>query len=219
MPTFPISFSSAQANREEWAAEFPGARFGYIGDLHSGLLDEFETAVRSEQEEQIQRLLSANPYLIQYAIDHSGHHGIWVFPKQMISPAAAIGLRGMIPDYLVATRSSLGYFWHIVELKRADVQFCNTNGDGYTGTAQRAIAQCNRYLTHMQDYIETVRTNVRIPEVITPVGAVVLIGDARQEAPEQQRCRAEFVRSSPTISIVSYDRIRRGLENDTRRPS
>jgi hypothetical protein len=50
------------------------------------------------------------PYLLQYAVDRSGHHGIWVYPKQMIKPKRADGTSGFIPDYLIATRSSLGYF-------------------------------------------------------------------------------------------------------------
>jgi len=120
----------------------------------------------------------------------------------------------LIPDYLVATRSSLGYYWHIVELKRANIQFSNAAGDGYSRDGQMALAQCNRYLAHMQDYIESVRANVRVNQTIKPVGAIVLIGDAAKETLAQQRCRAEFVHSSPNIKIVSYDRLRRGLRND-----
>jgi hypothetical protein len=216
MPTLAFSDPDTARERQKWANEFPGALFGYLGDLQQGLVGEFEKAIGSRDEENIQKLLTQNPYLIQYAIDRSGHHGIWVFPKQMIRPPAANRGKGMIPDYLVATRSSLGYFWHIIELKRADAQFCNSKGNGYSGEAQKALAQCNRYLAHMQDYIETVRTNVRVNDIVQPMGAVVLIGDAMSETPEQRRCRAEFVRNNPRTSIVSYDRIRRGLANDVR---
>jgi hypothetical protein len=152
--------------------------------------------------------------MIQYAIDHSGHHGIWVFPKRMIKPPAPGMSKGMIPDYLIVTRSSLGYFWHVVELKRADIQFSDAVGGGFSRDGHRAVAQCGRYLARLQDYIESARANVGITASIKPVGAVILIGDARTETPAQQQCRAEFVRVSSNIKIVSYDRIRRGLLND-----
>jgi len=32
----------------------------------------------------------------------------------------------------------------------------------------KAVAQCQAYLTHFQDYIDTVRNNVRIAELIQP---------------------------------------------------
>ena len=108
------------------------------------------------------------PTLIQYAVARSGHQGIWVYPKAMIKPPGADGTPGLIPDYLIATRSSLGYFWHVVELKRFDVQFANSDGSGLSSEGHKAIAQCQAYLTHFQDYIETVRNNVRIPKLIQP---------------------------------------------------
>jgi hypothetical protein len=214
MANLEVTFRRAVAERQKWADEFPGALFGYIGDLAPNLSVKLEEALSSGREETLQSLFTRNPYLIQYAIDRSGHHGIWVFPKQMIKPPARTASKGMIPDYLVVTRSSLGYYWHIVELKRADVQFSNAAGDGYSRDGQKALAQCSRYLGHMQDYIESVRSNVRVDQVIKPVGAVVLIGDATKETWAQQQCRAEFVNSSSNIKIVSYDRLRRGLRND-----
>jgi len=93
--------------RQELLGQFPGAKFGEFGDLSSEILEELQTALDAKSEEAIQRVLTNNPYLIQYALRRSGHHGIWVFPKIMIRPAAATGAKGMIPDYLVASRSWL----------------------------------------------------------------------------------------------------------------
>ena len=130
-----------EKRRAELAAQFPGAKFGWYGNADA--LEALQSALVAGGEEAIQQTLTANPYLIQYAVDRSGHHGIWVFPKQMIKPRSADGSQGLIPDYLIVTRSSLGYFWHIVELKRADLQFANQKGDGFSSEGGRAIAQCN----------------------------------------------------------------------------
>ena len=205
-------------NREEFEAElgahFPTARLGLLWHLTPGVLAEFEGALASGGEEQIQRVLTANPYLIQYALERSGHHGVWVFPKAMIRPPGADGSRGLIPDYLVASRSSLGYYWHVVELKRADRLFSNNAGNGLSPEGNRAIVQCNRYLNHFNDYIDTVRANVCVPEVVQPSGAVILMGRAEAESIAQRQCRADFDRTNPNIVVVSYDRILHGARLD-----
>ncbi len=202
--------------RTELVAQFPGARFGWPADAKTAALDELLRALSDGREEAIQETLTAHPYAIQYAVDYSGHHGIWAFPKQMIKPSAADGTSGLIPDYLIVTRSSLGYFWYIIELKRFDAQFANADGTGYSKEGHKALAQCNAYLAHFRDYIDTVRSNVRIPELIQPEGVILLIGDSEKESEAQRQCREDFVRSNPKINVVSYRRIIRGLESDLR---
>jgi hypothetical protein len=163
-------------------------------------------------EEPIQRFLTANPYVIQYAIPNSGHHGVWVFPKQMIKPSAQNGTVGLIPDYLVVSRSSLGFFWHLVELKRFDRQFANLRGDNFSTDGGRGVVQCQKYLNHFDNYIDAVRTNIQTPDLVLPKGAILLIGDSEGESVPQNDVRANFENSR--ISIVSYRRLIDGLAND-----
>jgi hypothetical protein len=202
--------------RKELAGQFLGANFGRLRDVNSAVLEDLCAGLSDGREEAIQKVLTANPYLIQYAVDQSGHHGIWVYPKPMIKPPGADRTAGLIPDYLVATRSSLGYYWHVVELKRFDVQFANSDGSGLSAEGHKAVAQCQAYLTHFQDYIDTVRNNVRIPELIQPSGAILLIGNSSAENESQRQCRANFVRNTSKISVVSYQRIVGHLESDLR---
>jgi len=171
-------------------------------------------ALKAGSEEAIQKILTANPYLIQYAVKNSGHHGIWAFPKAMIRPRGAESTPGLVPDYLIVTRSSLGYFWHVVELKRYDAQFANRVGNGFSATGNKAIAQCHAYLTHFQNYIDVVRGNIRIAELIQPEGAILLIGDSEKESAAQRLCRSSFVRNNPKIDVVSYRRIIERLKSD-----
>ncbi len=203
-----------EADIEERAAAFPGSFYGDIRALESGLLEKFEAALARDSEEAIQRLLTANPYLLQYVVPQSGHHGTWVFPKQMIRTKAANGMPGLIPDFLVVTSGSLGYKWQIVELKKASVQFAKLSGKSYTRDAADGIAQCATYRAHFTNYIETVRSNIGISEVIVPDNVILLIGDSTSETDKQRICRAEFDSLGSNMMIASYDRIRRGLTND-----
>jgi hypothetical protein len=202
--------------KRELLAQFPGARFGWPPDAKPKLLQTLLRALGSDSEESIQKAFAKNPYLIQYAVNHSGHHGIWAFPKQMIKLRGADGSPGLVPDFLIVTSSSLGYFWHVVELKRFDAQFANRIGDGYSSEGNKAIAQCNTYLSHFGDYIDSVRSNIRIAELIQPMGAILLMGDSDEESDRQRQCRSNFVRNNPKIDVVSYRRIIGCLESDTR---
>jgi hypothetical protein len=203
----------AQRHEEEKAL-FPGSLYGSYQDLTKGISSEFETALRAGPEEAIQCVLSAHPYLLQYAVANSGHHGIWVFPKRMIRTQKVDGTPGLIPDYLVVTCNSLGYSWHIIELKRRDTQFGSASGKSLSPAGTKAVTQCATYLTHFNQYIEAVRTNVGVPEISQPKTVIVLIGDATTEGAAQQTRRVEFCQLNPKMDIVTYDRLRRGLAND-----
>lgn len=204
----------AAAYDAKQAALMPDGIYGTIRQLKPGTPALFDAVLTAGNEEAIQRFLTNNPYLIQYAINNSGHHGLWVFPKATIRITGADRSPGLIPDFLVASRSSLGYRWTIVELKRSDEQFANKAATGFGTTANRAIAQCQGYLAHFSDYIDIVRTNIRVPDLIQPRGAVILIGDGASETDAQRQIRANFVRTNEQIDVVSYDRIRYGLRSD-----
>lgn len=192
---------------KDLAAEFPGSRFGVRSDLTPEAVDAFEDALSAKSEEAIQLVLTEHPYLIQYAISESGHHGTWVYPKQALRPHSATGRPGMIPDFLVITRSSLGDHVRIVELKRFDRQFSDKTGAGYSSGGHKAVSQCNGYLSHFADYIDAVRSNTGIIDLVQPSGAVILMGDSGSETSQQQRNRADFVRHNGRIQVVSYRRI------------
>lgn len=215
MPTLNLKTAGDwEREREERRNRFAGATYGSVLDVNSVVLAEFEAALADGGEEVIQRCLTRNPYIIQYALQHSGHHGTWAFPKQVIRTTAADKSKGMIPDYLVAGQSSLGYRWFIVELKRPVFQFANRKGDAFSTEASKAIGQCQSYLAHFQNYIDSVRANVRVGDLIQPKGAVLIMGRSSLETEAQRRFRANFVETTPKIDVVSYDRLLWGLQAD-----
>lgn len=187
--------------------EFPGSAYGIRSDLTAEAVDTFEDALHAGSEEAIQRCLTDHPYLIQYAIRNSGHHGTWVYPKQMIRPKAATGEPGLIPDFLAVTRSSLGDYWWVVELKRFDIQFADAQGRGMSSAGHKAVTQAAGYLAHFRDYIDAIRSHTRIDRLTQPAGAIVLIGDSRTETEAQKTVRSNYVRTATNIDVASYRRI------------
>ncbi len=104
-----VSNVNHAADIAQQRAKFPGSQYGDQRLLRAGLDEEFETAIAGS-EEAIQKILTANPYLLQYVIPNSGHHGTWVFPKKTIRTQKVDGTPGLIPDYLIVPKSSLGYY-------------------------------------------------------------------------------------------------------------
>jgi hypothetical protein len=188
---------------KERRRRFLGASFGSLLDVGRAMLAEFETALDDGTEEAMQRCLTRNPYLIQYALQQSGHHGTWAFPKQMIKMTAVGKATGLIPDYLVATQSSLGYQWFVVELKRPGHQFANEKGDALSSEGNKAVVQCHAYLAHFQNCIDSVRSNVKVHELVQPQGAVLIMGRSSMEKPVQRQIRANFVDATPRVDVVT----------------
>lgn len=215
--------SMADWDHDKFTAEqralFPGALYGDALTMRPNLMPTFEAALADGCEEAIHRIITANPYLLQYVTPNSGHHGTWAFSKQMIRMTAADGTKGLIPDFLVVARNSLGFRWHIVELKRASIQFANAKGTAYSTDANQGIAQCHKYRAHFMDYIDAVRSCIKIPDLAVPETVILMIGDSTMETDAQRIARDEFDRSTPQMSVVSYDRMRRGLANDQRHHS
>jgi hypothetical protein len=193
--------------RREADREFPGASYGISPDMTAAVVDLFEEALHAGSEEAIQACLTDHPYLVQYAIRNSGHHGTWVYPKQMIRPKAATGEAGLIPDFLAVTRSSLGDHWWIVELKRFDTQFADARGRGMSPDGHKAVSQTAGYLQHFRDYVDAIRSHTRIPSLTQPEGALILIGDSLAETDAQKQIRSNFVRTSNHIDVASYRRM------------
>ena len=73
---FETTVADATKYREELLQQISGAKMGTHWDLNYQVLLDFKAALAAKSEEAIQLVLTANPYLIQYALPQSGHHGI-----------------------------------------------------------------------------------------------------------------------------------------------
>ena len=193
------------AEREERARRFPGSIYQDGADVSPAMYQALVDALADGGEEAIQKALTAHPYLIQYAIKYSGHHGLWAYPKQVIR-ATSPNEPGLIPDFLVVTKNSLGYFWHIVELKKSSVQFANAKGDGLSPQGNLALSQCYRYQAHFRDYVDHVRGIMRIADLAQPQDVILLIGDSDLETDAQKQVRAQH-QAEGKITIATYRRL------------
>lgn len=201
----------------EESQRFPGALYGSPRQIKESWLDALEIALAAKDEEAIQCCIEERPYLAQYVTPSTGHHGIWLFPKQQIAMHQPNGLPGKIPDFLAVARNSDGYTWWIIELKRADVQFANLRADALSPAANKALVQCTSYLNQFDRYVDAVRSMTGIKEIIRPKSVLLLIGDSRHEMPNQTAMRRNVNESlSERLHVISYDRIKRHLQSDLR---
>ncbi|WP_265563799.1 Shedu anti-phage system protein SduA domain-containing protein [Sphingomicrobium arenosum] len=202
----------ARKYRDECKKLIPIANFGDAGDISSQMLDSFETAVESDREQLIHEAFEAHPYALQYAIDQSGHHGTWLISKQMIRTSIKGQSSGLIPDFLAFTRSSLGLFAWVVELKRPSMNFCKINGTP-SANGSNALTQLNNYSDHIANFIETVRSNSGLENLRAPIGKLLLMGRSSSETVAQTHGRRLFNKPFEQ-QIVSYDRIIHGISFD-----
>ncbi len=75
---------------------------------------------------------------------------------------------------------------------------------------------CPRKRVNSSDYIENVRDNIGVTEVIQPKNVILLMGDSRTETGAQTKIRKEHHAIAKRIEVISYDRLRSGLANDLR---
>jgi hypothetical protein len=211
----PLTLAELDAERDRRSALFAGSLYGGMEDVGSEMRQALLDAWTDGREEAFQKALERYPYLFQYATPTSGHHGVWAYPRPMIRAPAASGLSGLIPDFLVVTKNSLGYFWHIVELKRASTQFSNAAGDGLSTEGHKALVQCQGYDAHFRDYIDQVRSTIQVDSLVQPQDVILFMGDSEAETPAQTQVRGN-AQVAGRIKVATYRRLLNGLEADLR---
>jgi hypothetical protein len=133
----------------------------------------------------------------------------------MIQARRPNGERGLIPDFLAVASNSDGYTWWVIELKRADEHFVNSRGDALTTMGNKALLQCAAYLDQLDNYVDMVRSLMGVPQLGSPKGAVLLIGDSRNENEDQKTSRRRFNNAlGHRMHVMSYSRILDGLQSD-----
>lgn len=82
----------------------------------------------------------------------------------MIRPRGVDETSGLVPDHLIVTRSSLGYFWHVVELKHFDVQFADRTGNGSSAETKQSDCTMQRVAALIEFHA---RPTLSCPEIRT----------------------------------------------------
>jgi hypothetical protein len=208
-----LSTSDIDSYRKELEKLIPGMplathRDTTIDDLHA-----LKHSMASGSEEHIHQTLADRPHLLYYVLPNTGHHGIWTRSKPVIAPQNFLGEPGKVPDFLVAGRSSDGIEWFLVELKRPDHQFANSDATGLSSVANRALTQILKYHSFITEHQGSLRDILKIPEIRTPIRSILVIGTEDELRQNDQRRSLRRIWNSALIDIhiVSYSRFIRGI--------
>ncbi|EFE72130.1 predicted protein [Streptomyces viridosporus ATCC 14672] len=91
-----------------------------------------EAMDNATEERPMQVVLENHPALLANVI--AGHHGIWVRPQ------VRLGDR-YVSDFLIASRTSAGLRWHLVELESPTERLTNPGNQRESPTLRHAIDQ------------------------------------------------------------------------------
>lgn len=151
-----------------------------------------EAMENATEERPMQVVLENHPALLANVI--AGHHGIWVRPQ------VRLGGR-YVPDFLIASRTSAGIRWHLVELESPTERLTNPGNQRESPTLRHAIDQ-------IQDWREWLKTNLlsartTLPGITVDARGLIIMG--RKDQTDSAREVRDRRSANDRIEIRTYD--------------
>ncbi|MEU0704146.1 Shedu anti-phage system protein SduA domain-containing protein [Streptomyces bacillaris] len=151
-----------------------------------------EALDKATAERPMQVVLENHPALLANVI--AGHHGIWVRSQ------VRLGDR-YVPDFLIASQTSEGLRWHLVELESPTARLTNVGDHRESPTLRHAIDQ-------IQDWREWLKTNLlsaraALPGITVDARGLIIMG--REDVTDSAREIRDRRDANDRISIRTYD--------------
>ncbi|GAF05272.1 Shedu anti-phage system protein SduA domain-containing protein [Saccharicrinis fermentans] len=184
--------------------------------LKDGAKESFVKLIEEKSDEKlIDKFLSKNPEIFETLLDTSGHHGIWVIPKQQIKTRIG-NERGLIPDFIVGGKSSDGFQWWVIELKGANEKLLKVNAQNevyFTIEGNKGISQLTEYIDYCRKYQSHLRDAFKLKDFREPSGILVIGNENEFESDEiKQNFKSAWNRlTKPNLEIRTYNAIIRKL--------
>ena len=169
-------------------------------------------------EKALDKYIQKNPNVLSMALKyaHTGHHGGWVIPQQIIKPKISTSNNGLIPDYIIGGKSSDGFDWWVVELKGANASiFSRTKGKlRFSHTLNEAICQLMEYIDYCSEIQATLRDQFRLKGFREPHGLILIGREQELDAdPQKQKLRAYWNRiNGARLEIRTFDSLIRTFQ-------
>ena len=188
--------------------------------ITKGEIEEFEELIIAKSaEKQIDDFLCGHKNLFSAILDvyHTGHHGSWVIPKQMIKPKTQES-RGLIPDYLISGKSSDGFEWWVVELKGADQNIFTVNKNSeiyFANELNKGICQLLEYIDFCIENQSMLRDTFNLQYFREPNG-ILLVGteDELLDNENKMNLKGAWNRLvKPKLEIRTYSWFLRNLKS------
>ena len=180
--------------------------------------DKFESLLNEDaQETAIDKFLKKNPSVFIHCLRDFGtaHHGGWVISQPHIRSPLPNNQKGLIPDYILGGRNSLGFNWFVVELKGANHQMlAESNGSLYLNSVtNRAVGQVIEYIDYCASSQSYLRDTLKLIDFREPKG-LILIGRETEfnESERRKKFKSAWNRYfGDKIEIRTYDSMLRYL--------
>lgn len=158
-------------------------------------------------ETEIDRFLSENKPIWDALFSDTGNHGIWVIPKQQIKTKIGEG-RGLIPDFIIRTKSSSGFQYWVVEIKGPNTSLLILNRSKelyFTSEANKGLCQLLEYKDYCSKYQTKFRDEFNFEDFREPTG-LLLIGteDEFAKSTEKRDFKAAWNRYNSNLLIRSF---------------
>lgn len=169
------------------------------------------------KEREIDAFISDNPVVLTIPLDffRTGHHGGWVVPKKAVRSRVSQGIPGLIPDFLIGGRSSMGFTWMVIELKGAGDNLFSKVSDKiyFSKTANQGICQLLEYIDFCSKSQANIRDSLRLTDFREPTGLMIIGTESEFDDPRKRDLKSAWNRKMGSLEIRSYDALLRTCES------
>ncbi|NVO09793.1 MAG: DUF4263 domain-containing protein [Bacteroidales bacterium] len=210
---------------EPWPNEWPDEAFRLIKTnatktqlrLLSGLIG------NNASETEMHNFLLTNQVLFSFALYsfRTGHHGIWVYSKQVIKPKIEGVSKGIIPDFIVGGKNSDGFQWWIIELKGVNdnIFTLDSNNELYfSSTVNKGLCQLLEYINSCSEIQGHLRDIFKLKDFREPNGLLIVGKESELENDERrQKLKGAWNRLNTTkLEIRTYDWLLRNFTENAK---
>ncbi|WP_165983978.1 Shedu anti-phage system protein SduA domain-containing protein [Streptomyces sp. YIM 98790] len=160
-----------------------------------------EALATADAERPMQVVLERHPSLLASVV--TGSHGVWVIPQAFLGT-------GRIPDFLIASRTSAGLRWHIVELKAPTERLTNVGNGHEVEALRRAISQIHDARDWLKENLLSARQDY--PGITVDARGLILMG--REDPTDSASKIRDRWSVDSRISIRTYDWLLRASEHE-----
>ena len=168
------------------------------------IVDEFERVLADAVDERpLQSFLASAPVLLGALAPPGGSY--WCLDRPQLGAE-------LVPDFLLASATSVGLRWMAVELESPTVRALTKAGLPARKLAD-ALGQIRDWRTWLTDNIAYARQERGLKDIDGNCDAVVVIGRRSSLVPRQVRKYRALSRDG--ITVMSYDRLHDTIRNTT----
>jgi hypothetical protein len=167
------------------------------------LVEEFHRVLGDAADERpLQAYFAAQPMLLA-PLAHLGS-GYWCIDRPRLGAE-------LVPDFLLASRSSAGFRWVMIELEGPNERVLTTAGLPARKLAE-ALKQVRDWRIWLRTNIAYARDQLGLVEIDAECRAYIIIGRRAGLDPKQAHIYREL--SDSTTTIMTYDRLSDFLQKD-----